>query len=383
MDAGGSNLVKHTQCKSACTYGSLSPDGKSLLYRRVDDSVGLNWALEAGSRNSEIYLAGLASGDTRNLAPHPAFEGWPAWSPDGAWIVFASNRSGPALSGQLWLVRPDGSDLRQLTNDEWSHAQPAWAASGDAITAYRFQEKASGEYGGIALIPLGSAGDCQDLDAILALNATAQGSDRLAEVTSVRHRLRIKEPTFEVDGTYVASRAGSMRIDIQSDGQHVFSEGLDAGGAWQWSPETGVSAQSEAGAEALLHGIEMPGHFYTLQAVRERGAGVTLVGAVTEGERSEWQIHVVMADGFERDYFIDQSSHRLTRLRDRRAFHPDVDPTQVTVETRYEDPEWVDGVLVFMRHEQANLDTGEWLGTTRVQSIEFNLPDIATLLQRP
>jgi hypothetical protein len=90
-----------------------------------------------------------------------------------------------------------------------------------------------------------------------------------------------------------------------------------------------------------------------------------------------------MADGFERDYFIDQSTHRLTRQRDRRAFHPDVDPTPVTVETRFEDPEWVDGVLVFMRQEQANLDTGEWLGTTRVQSIEFNLPDIATLLQRP
>jgi hypothetical protein len=223
----------------------------------------------------------------------------------------------------------------------------------------------------------------QDLDAILALNATAQGSDRLAEVTSVRHRLHIKEPGFEVDGTYVASRAGSMRIDIQSDGQHVFSEGLDAGGAWQWSPETGVSTQSAAGAAALLHGIEMPGHFYTLQAVRERGAGVTLVGAVTEGERSEWQIHVAMADGFERDYFIDQSTHRLTRQRDRRAFHPDVDPTPVTVETRFEDAERVDGVLVFMRQEQANLDTGEWLGTTRVQSIEFNMPDIATLLQQP
>lgn len=227
------------------------------------------------------------------------------------------------------------------------------------------------------------AAHAEDLDTILALNATAQGSAGLAKVTSVRHSLSIKEPGFEVAGTYVASRAGFMRIDIRSDGEHVFSEGLDQEDAWAWSPEDGVSTQSEAGAQALLHGIEMPGHFYTLLAVRDRGAKVTLVGALTEGGRSEWQVHVVMADGFERDYFIDQSTHRLTRQRDHRAFHPDVDPTLVTVETRFEDPELVDGVLVFMRQEQTNLDTGEWLGTTRVQSVEFNIPDVAGALQRP
>ncbi len=235
----------------------------------------------------------------------------------------------------------------------------------------------------LSLISLAIPAYAQDLDSILALNATAQGGDRLEQITSVRHHLSIKEPGFEVAGTYVASRAGSMRIDIEADGKHVFSEGLDAKGAWEWSPEGGVGAQSEAGAAALLHGIEMPGHFYTLQAVRDRGAGVTLAGAVTEAERSEWQIHVVMADGFERDYFIDQSTHRLTRQRDHRAFHPDVDPTPVTVETRFEDPQWIDGVLVFMREEQANLDSGEWLGTTRVQSVEFNIPNVEAALQRP
>jgi len=223
----------------------------------------------------------------------------------------------------------------------------------------------------------------QDLDSILALNDAAQGGDRLAVIASVRDRLLIKEPGFEVAGTYVASREGSMRIDIEADGKHVFSEGLDAAGAWEWSPDSGVGAQSEAGAAALLHGIEMPGHFYTLQTVRERGARLSLAGAVTDGEHSEWQVHVVMADGFQRDYYIDQSTHRLTRQRDHRAFHPDVDPTQVTVETRFEDPQWIDGVLVFMREEQANLDSGEWLGTTRVQSVEFNIPDLGAVLQRP
>ena len=56
----------------------------------------------------------------------------------------------------------------------------------------------------------------QDLDAILALNAAAQGGDRLAQVTSIRHRLSIKEPGFEVAGTYVASRAGAVRFTRMS-----------------------------------------------------------------------------------------------------------------------------------------------------------------------
>ncbi len=123
-----------------------------MLYRKVDASSGLDWALEAIEKNSEIYVADHDGGNARNLSVHPAFDGWPLWSADGAWIVFASNRFGPALTGQLWLIRPDGSGLRQLTTGDWGHAQPSWSVSGDSILAYRFQETNDWEYGGIAEI---------------------------------------------------------------------------------------------------------------------------------------------------------------------------------------------------------------------------------------
>jgi len=38
---------------------------------------------------------------------------------------------------------------------------------------------------------------------------------------------------------------------------------------------------------------------------------------------------------------------------------------------------------VFMRQEQQNVDSGEWLGTTRVQSVELNVADVQALLQQP
>jgi hypothetical protein len=68
--------------------------------------------------------------------------------------VFASNRGERNLSGQLWLVRPDGGELGQLTSGDWGHVQPAWGWDSRWLSAFRFQELETVEYGGIFLIPL-------------------------------------------------------------------------------------------------------------------------------------------------------------------------------------------------------------------------------------
>jgi len=154
VNSDGSDAIKHSNCRSVCTYGSLSPDGQKVLYRKVDVAPGLNWELLAIEKNSEIYLAERDGSQPRVIASHPAFDGWPQWSPDGQWIVFASNRAGPALTGQLWTVKPDGSGLQQLTFGDWGHAQPSISADGKALLAYRFQEHPDHEYGGIVLISL-------------------------------------------------------------------------------------------------------------------------------------------------------------------------------------------------------------------------------------
>lgn len=148
----GSDARKHTDCRSVCTYGSLSPDGRQVLYRKVDTTPGLDWDLLAIEKNSEIYLAASDGSNARVIVSHPAFDGWPLWSPDGQWIVFASNRAGPALTGQLWLVKPDGSDLQQITFGDWGHAQPAFSSDGKTMLAYRFQERPDAEFGGIVRI---------------------------------------------------------------------------------------------------------------------------------------------------------------------------------------------------------------------------------------
>ena len=217
-----------------------------------------------------------------------------------------------------------------------------------------------------------------DLDTILEKNTQAHGGAAAhAAIESVRHHLSIKEPTFEVQGVYVATRDGRMRIDVHAGGERVFAEGLNETCAWEWTPgqpeEEGAPCVGETETTALRNGIELPGHFFTLEDVRRRGANVELIGEVEYDGASEWQVRVTLPAGSVRDYFIDTETWRLTRSRDRRAFHPGIDPTEVTIETRYFEPEMIDGVLRFRRQENTNIDTGDWLGTTRVDSIEYNI----------
>ena len=214
----------------------------------------------------------------------------------------------------------------------------------------------------------------RDLDTILEMNTAAHGgSDNFSRIENIRFQLDISETGFEVSGTYVATRQGSMRIDIEADGQRVFSEGLHQGKAWQWTPGGGFEDQDKTAAAALSHGIDFPGRFFSMDQVRERGATITLVGEASEGDQEQWQLRLVLPDGFSRDYFVDQETGLTVRERDYRAFHPAIDATRETVETRFEGELWQDGLLRFTRSENRNADTGEWLGTTLVRSVEHNV----------
>lgn len=164
-----------------------------------------------------------------------------------------------------------------------------------------------------------------------------------------------------------------MRIDIYAGEQRVFAEGLDGTCAWQWTPDGGVTEPDVKGAAALRNGVEAPGRLWTLEQLRGRRLRIEQPEPRPMASDSEWQLRLTRTDGSVLDYFLDRESCRPTREVSRRAFHPDVDPTEVLVETAYREPFTVNGVLRFRRSEQHNLDNGEWLGTTVLRSVEQNV----------
>ena len=133
MAADGSDIRRHTDCRSVCTYPSLSPDGKYVVYRKVIDGLGLSWDLSPGNRNSEIFVGLVDGSSSINISNNPAYDGWPTWTPDGRWVIYASNREKLANTGQIYAVRPDGSEIRRLTHGQWSRAQPRVDATGKKV----------------------------------------------------------------------------------------------------------------------------------------------------------------------------------------------------------------------------------------------------------
>lgn len=213
-----------------------------------------------------------------------------------------------------------------------------------------------------------------DLEQLLARNeAAVGGGENWARIENVRVQLTIEEPGSRLEAIYMATRAGDMRIDIMLADQKVFSEGLDDGKAWLWTPSDGVKLQSQQSTAALRHGIEFPGRFFTLMDLYRDGTTVTLEGQVLEGSGSQWRVRVTLADQFSRDYFIDDKTALVVRVHDRRAFHPAADPQAVLIETRKEEPDWLNGTLYYRTSKNTNLQTGDWMATTRVHSLEHNI----------
>jgi Tol biopolymer transport system component len=86
----------------------------------------------------EVYTIGTDGTDLKRLTHSPGNDAHNSWSPDGKWIAFASQRGGfkdesalhpynPQPYGDIYVMRQDGSDVRQLTDDQFEDSTPAWA----------------------------------------------------------------------------------------------------------------------------------------------------------------------------------------------------------------------------------------------------------------
>ena len=227
---------------------------------------------------------------------------------------------------------------------------------------------------GLAAAFPGLAGE-PDLATLVASHVAARGG--AAAIESVRTYecdLHIVEPTFEVDGAYVATRDGRMRVDISAGGQRVFTEALDHGRAWSWSPEEGVREGSSAGAAALRHGIEFPFKLFGLHEMQSRGHRLESAGRETIDGVDYHVLRLTLDDGFEVVYYLHPKSWLIERERTRKAMHVDIDPVPQWMETVYGDYRAVAGVLFSHRQEERQLSTGTLLSTGVIREVRVNPP---------
>ena len=168
INSDGTNLKILTSGDGNNGFPSWSPDGKQIVYRAsnvnlkglfiLDSATGATRVLTKDSHDNfpswspdgtriaftslrdgdyEIYTIKPDGTDLKRLTNAPGNDAHSAWSPDGKWIAFAGARGGfkdesvlhplnPQPYGEIYVMRSDGSDLRMLTDDQFEAATPSW-----------------------------------------------------------------------------------------------------------------------------------------------------------------------------------------------------------------------------------------------------------------
>ena len=161
MDKDGSNLRRLTKTEGRNRESddpAWSPDGEQIVFGSNRGGI------------SEIYVMRSDGSELRQLtqAPNSLSAGMPAWSPDGKSILFASAR-GPSSANwydvvDIYVIDADGSNLQRLTHTG-DNGSPFWSPDGKRIV---FSSHRSGD-----------STDWRDNREIYVMNADGSNVQRL------------------------------------------------------------------------------------------------------------------------------------------------------------------------------------------------------------
>ena len=210
------------------------------------------------------------------------------------------------------------------------------------------------------------------LDDVIDRNTKAMGGRAAIEaVHSIEVNLHITDPGFEANGVYYAARPGKMRIDVSVAGKHVFTEAFDGERGWEWNGKESKPASEKATA-ALQHGVELPGKLFGLHELKQRGHQVDLIGKENIDGINYYALGLTLKDGYRTTLYVDPKSWLITRRRDVRPLHVDIDPTPTTIEQRSWDFREIGGVRFAFAGSETDLKTGKVLETSQIKSIKVN-----------
>ncbi len=121
MDVNGNNLRQLTDHPAFDQYPACSPDGRRIAF--------------ASERHgpSDLYVMDSDGGNVVRLTNSNFVEDFPSWSPDGTKIAFASYRVG---NWEIYTIDTDGNNLTRLTKNERLDAAPNWSPDGKKIAFY-------------------------------------------------------------------------------------------------------------------------------------------------------------------------------------------------------------------------------------------------------
>jgi len=203
--------------------------------------------------DGDIYAIAPDGTNRRRLTNAPGIDWSARLAPGGATIAFSADATNH--DRQLWLMNADGSNLHQLTGNDFSAYHPSWSPDGRRLVfgAFETQEIFVIDADGSNEARLSSQSDSQPewspdgkhivfmrlvdgANQIFEMDADGSHAARLT-TTGIEDAL----PSWSPDGTRIAFAEGKDATDIfvmHIDGSHVQRLTRDAKSTWpSWSPD--------------------------------------------------------------------------------------------------------------------------------------------------
>lgn len=124
---GGNRMICSMDQKGG-NFTVITEGFKPIFLPNEDNKIVYNLIV---NKHTQIFTLDLKSGQKAQLTTGEYNNKDAAFSRDGQYIAFVSNRENPKLGRHhVYVMRADGTDIKQITQGETDEADPAWGPDG-------------------------------------------------------------------------------------------------------------------------------------------------------------------------------------------------------------------------------------------------------------